>query len=126
MASIDLQGISAEELSRRFAALRALVGHYHNDPAYRRRVEADPVAAFAEKGIDLPANIEIRVVANTDDRLYVAFPADPSLALNDEAFAAVAGGNTTGSVGTAGTVSSLSCPLDTLGSASTTSTVGSI
>ena len=106
-------------------AFRRLVERYHADPVYRRRVEADPVTAFAEKGIDLPAGIEFRVVANTDERIYVPLPADPSLTLGDEALAAIAGGKT---VGTASSISSTGTFLcaSVASTASTINTVSSL
>ena len=104
-------------------AFRALAERYHDDPAYRRRVQADPVAAFAEKGLDLPAGIEVRVVANTDDRVYVPIPPDPSLVLNDEMLNdAAGGGGTAGSAGSLTTVSTYLCACGP----STVSTVNSI
>ena len=120
---------NAPERSGTIAAFRVLVNRYHGDPAYRRRVEADPVSAFGEKGIDLPAGIELpagvefRVVANTDDRLYVPFPPDPNLSLSDEALAAVAGAGLgqLSSASSASTFSSISSCLGTISSASTSS-----
>ena len=113
MVTIDI----TNEFHQQMNQFRALVQRYYADPDYRRQVEADPVAAFREQGMELPSDIEVRVLANTDDTFYVVLPPDPNTDLGDEMLAAVAGGkyqpstvfsvSTYGSAG--GTMGSVAC-----------------
>ena len=100
MATIDITDASASAVHRRMNQFRALVQRYHADPDYRRQVEADPVAAFREQGMELPGNIAVRVLANTDDTRYIIMSPDPNADLGDETLAAIAGG--AGSFGSTG------------------------
>ena len=95
------------------------------DPQLRRRLETDPRAALVEMGAPAPENVEFRVVSNTDDTTWIAFPPDPNAELSDDMLAAVSGGgassaSSVGSVGTASTI--LSC----WGTASSAGSLGSI
>ena len=101
MVTIDITGSSASALHQRVNQFRALVQRYHADPDYRRQVEADPVAAFREQGMELPRDIAVRVLANTDDTRYIIMPPDPNTDLSDEMLTAVAGGDTFATGGTA-------------------------
>ena len=125
---IEADSVWAEAYSRNIGPFRALVRRYHDDAGYRRRVQADPIAAFREQGIEWPAGgaapdgVEVRVVANTDDRLYVVLPSDPNWDLGDEALAgASGGGNTAGSLSTSGTMlcSSAGSTASSVGTVST-------
>ena len=131
MATIDITDTSASAVHQQMSQFRVLVQRYHADPDYRRQVEADPVAAFREQGMKLPSNIAVRVLANTDDRLYIVLPPDPNTDLGDEILAAVAGGKmlddvtigaTTGTMGSAGTLLCASAP-STAGCAGTASSL---
>ena len=121
MATIDI----TNAVHHRMNQFQALVQRYHADADYRRQVEADPVAAFREQGMELPSDIAVRVLANTDDTRYVIMPPDPNTDLGDELLAAVAGGDTgtASTAGTAGTVA-CSCVPVTVGTVGTASTVG--
>ena len=94
------------------------------DPELRRRIEADPRAALVEMGAPAPENVEFRVVSNTGDTTWIAFPPDPNADLSDDMLAPVSGGraSTAGSAGSSSTASSL---LSTFSSASSASTIGS-
>ena len=95
MATTDITGSSASAINQRMNQIRTLVQRYHADPEYRRQVEADPVAAFLEQGMELPSNIAVRVLANTDDTRYIIMPPDPNMGLDDELLSSVAGGAVT-------------------------------
>lgn len=65
------------------------------DPGFRRRLEADPAAAAAEQGLELPEGIrEVRVAENTPETFHVIFPPSPNQSLSDEALREVSGGTT--------------------------------
>ena len=61
------------------------------DPAYRARVEEDPKAALAEKGVDMSGVDEVRIAVDTAETVHVVFPA-PEAPLSDGALKRVVGG----------------------------------
>ena len=127
MATTDATNASATAVHRQMNQFRALVQRYHADPDYRRQVEADPVAAFREQSMELPSNIAVRVLTNTDDTFYMVLPPDPNTGLGDELLAAMAGSGSVSSAGTVSSVGSAACPagsISSMGSAATASTVG--
>jgi hypothetical protein len=66
------------------------------DPAFRARLLADPRAVFAELGLSIPPEIQIRAVEETAGQYYLVLPAvaeRPSGAsLSDTQLEAVTGG----------------------------------
>lgn len=86
----------------------------------------DPQRFFSEKGIFVPAGLEIQVHENTSDTFYMIFPPDPNEMLRDEALMAVAGGKTASTSGTAGTLSSASTLTLSWGTASSAACVGTM
>ena len=95
------------------------------DPQLRRRIETDPRAALTGMGTPVPENVEFRVVSNTDDTTWIAFPPDPNAELTDDMLAAVSGGgaSSASSVGSIGSASTLpSC----WGTASSAGCLGSV
>ena len=64
------------------------------DDALKARFMTDPKAVLAEHGIDVPANIDVNVVANTDNTVHITMPPAPAGAgeLSDEELAGAAGG----------------------------------
>ena len=116
MATVDISKGWADAYARNIGPFRELAERYHDDPGFRRRAEADPVAAFRENGIELPGNAEIRIKVNTDDKLYILMPPDPNLTLRDEGLEMLSGGSRglgNECVGTLGSVGCLSCPMGT-------------
>ena len=89
---------------------RRLVERSLQDDAFRQRLLADPKAAVEEElGIQLPAEVQIRVVEETADTIYLALPsaspAGEGGELSDRELDAVAGGDGTYS----GEVSAFPC-----------------
>ena len=99
------------------------------DSTFHERVQADPRAAFASWGMDVPPDIDVRVHVNTDDTFYLAFPPDPNVVLSDEALSVVAGGgktaSTVSSTSSASTLSCLPSCASTGGSAGSMASAGS-
>ena len=64
------------------------------DEALKARFMADPKAVMAEHGMDVPANIDVNVVENTDNTVHITMPQAPAGAgeLSDEELVNVAGG----------------------------------
>ena len=109
MAGSKTEGALAEALYKNIGSFNDFVSRYYGNADYRRRVDADPVAALRENGIDLPGGVEIQVRVNTDDTFYLVMPPDPNTELDDETMAAIAGGG--GTIGTLTSLGSFSCPL---------------
>ena len=64
------------------------------DEALKARFMSDPKAVLAEHGIDVPANIDVNVVENSDNTVHITMPKAPSgsTELSDEEMASAAGG----------------------------------
>ena len=78
-------------------ALAKLFAACWKDEALKARFMTDPKAVLAEHGIDVPANIDVNVVENTDNTVHITMPQAPAGAgeLSDEELAGAAGGNIT-------------------------------
>ena len=63
-----------------------------SDPAFRAKLLADPRATLLAEGVQVPADVTIKVVENTGDVIHLVLPARPSDALSDEALAAISAG----------------------------------
>jgi hypothetical protein len=64
------------------------------DEALKARFMSDPKAVLAEHGIDVPANIDVNVIENTDKTVHITMPITPANAshLSDQELSAAAGG----------------------------------
>ena len=65
------------------------------DEALKARFMSDPKAVLAEHGIDVPDNIDVNVVENSDNTVHITMPKAPegAMGLSDEELAEAAGGN---------------------------------
>ena len=63
------------------------------DPGFRAKLQADPVAALAEWGLSVTPGVEFRVVENSPDVRYFVLPVDLNIPLPDSQMQAVAGGS---------------------------------
>ena len=104
---------------------RAIGDAWENDPAYRALLVEDPRKALADKGLDLPKDVDARVRVNSEDKTHVVFPPDPNSILGDETLASVHGGIHASTAGSVGSVSSVGSIPSTASSAATTGTIGS-
>ena len=52
------------------------------DDALKARFMADPKAVLAERGIDMPDNIDVKVVENSDNTVHITMPKAPEGTLN--------------------------------------------
>ncbi|MCP4835349.1 MAG: NHLP leader peptide family natural product precursor [Phycisphaera sp.] len=64
------------------------------DDAVRDRFLDDPRSVLAEFGVEVPEDLEVRVVQNDDDLVHVTLPATPAShpSLSDEELSLAAGG----------------------------------
>ena len=112
-------------LSDRMALNESIVALAHEweaDPEARSRADETLRGLFSERGIEVPGEVELRVVENSRGVHHMVMPPDPNAALADEALSGVSGGNCVGSAGTASSVGSLISTLSTGGTASSAST----
>jgi len=65
-----------------------------NDPAFMQELKANPKAVIAkEYGVQMPDNVDVKVIEETPTSLYLRLPPNPSdLELSDEQLELVAGG----------------------------------
>ena len=122
MAEVRLPDSSPEAFAQQTAVILKIAERYRSEPDLRATLAGDAHRALTGMGLLLPEGVEVRVHANTADTLYLVLPPDPNVELSDEALAAVAGGD---SVGSAGTVSTFGSIPGTWGSLGTASSVGS-
>jgi hypothetical protein len=95
---------------------------YHEDPDVRLQAENAPHALLREHGLSVKGNVDVRILANTDDVFYLLMPPDPNIELADEDLGVVAaGGKSAASAGSASTVSSVATCLASVASAATAS-----
>ena len=77
-------------------ALAQLFAACWKDEALKARFMADPKAVLKEHGLDVPDNMDVKVVENADDCVHITLPAPPTGHgdLSDEELSNAAGGTT--------------------------------
>ncbi len=75
-------------------AMAELFAACWKDEALKARFMSDPKAVLAERGIDVPDNIDVNVVENSDNTVHITMPKAPggTAELSDEELAGAAGG----------------------------------
>jgi len=74
-------------------AVRArMIARAWRDPAFKKKLAADPKAVLVEAGITLPDGVTVSLVEDSDTHLHLVLPARP-VALSDAQLDAVAGGD---------------------------------
>jgi hypothetical protein len=75
-------------------ALAQLFAACWKDEALKARFMSDPKAVLAEHGMDVPANMNVNVVENSDNTVHITMPAVPTGAakLSDKELSNAAGG----------------------------------
>jgi len=103
----------------------SLSRQYRDDAEFRARMDADPHAVLARRGVEVPADVEIRIVRNTKETLNLVLVRAESSYLSDEAMNEIAGGSSASTIGSAGSAGSASSVPSTFSSASSASSVAS-
>lgn len=62
-----------------------------SDAAFKDRLLADPLAVLRAEGVDVPTGMQVRAVADTDQRVHLVIPTRP-VDLSDAELEQVAGG----------------------------------
>ena len=75
-------------------ALAEIFAACWKDEALKARFMSDPKAVLAERGIDVPDNMNVNVVENSDNTVHITMPNEPTGAmdLSDEELRVAAGG----------------------------------
>lgn len=69
-----------------------IVAKAWDDASFKQRLLSEPKMVFQENGINIPDELEIRVLENTVDSVYFILPIKPSEELSDEQLETVTGG----------------------------------
>ena len=79
-------------------ALGQLFAACWKDEALKARFMTDPKAVLKEHGLDVPDNLDAKVVENADDCVHITLPAPPAgyMDLTDAELANAAGGGSGG------------------------------
>jgi hypothetical protein len=62
------------------------------DANFKKKLLADPAAALKASGLEVPRGLQVKVVENTDQVLYLVLPPKPSGEISEEDLEKVAGG----------------------------------
>ena len=62
------------------------------DDAFKQKLLSDTVTALKEERVELPVGLELRVVQNTENLLFIGLPTSSSRALSEKELGDVAGG----------------------------------
>ena len=81
--------MKSEELGKK---LGQVIAKAWADDVFRQRMLSDAHAALKEEGVKLPAGLELRVVQNTENLLFIGLPTSSSRALSGKELGDVAGG----------------------------------
>ncbi len=103
-------------IRRQGAVFQNLADACRSDEDRLREVEERPKDVLREHGIDMPMDVDVKVVLNTRDTFHLAMPPDPNQALQDESLLAVAGGKTAGTASSAATIGCVPSTVSTAGS----------
>ena len=79
--------------SKRQAVMTKIITKAWSDPEYKARLKADPSAALAEAGVNVPKNVTVQVHEETDSIVHLVLPPSPAEGvLSDEDLENIAGG----------------------------------
>ncbi len=102
---------SVDVATERYEEFLAVADRYRNDGEFRDAIDGGSEDALAAFGMESPgfADMEARVVANTDELQHFILPPDPNANLTDEQLGRIAGGGGESTLSTAGTLSTALC-----------------
>ncbi len=94
-----LKQIISQAMNTRFKFEQKLIQRVWEDENFKEELLSNPQAVYArESGEELPKNIEVEVLQETANKVYLVIPTNPTSAMTDEeelseeALEAVAGG----------------------------------
>lgn len=80
-----------EELGKK---LGHVIAKAFADNAFKQKLLSNTIAVLKEEGVELPVGLELRVVQNTDNLLFIGLPIDSPQELSDKKLDKVDGGTT--------------------------------
>ena len=77
------------------SAMSKLFSACWRDDELKARFMADPKSVLTEFGLNVPENLDVKVVENTDNCIHITVPSNPSAdaEISDEELTAAIGGN---------------------------------
>ncbi len=69
-----------------------LIIHAWQDEAFKQQLLSQPKEALAKEGINLPSNVEVSVLEEKPNHVYLVLPINPASELSDAELESVAGG----------------------------------
>jgi len=115
------QQVNKAQIDKYRKAYGQIVAKAWKDPAFANRLKSDPKAVLKEHGVEVPANVSVKVVSSGQNELHIPLPQKPGGELDDEHLKQVAGGECASTAGTAGTAG---CPVSSASTAGSTGTAG--
>lgn len=95
----ELKQLISQAMNERYEFEHKLIGRAWEDEAFKQELLSNPKAVFEkESGQKLPKEVEIEVLQETPNKVYLVFPNNPvsdvaaEEELSEEALEAVAGG----------------------------------
>ena len=92
----QLKQVISQAMNTRFEFERQLIQRALEDEKFKQELLKNPNAVYAkESGEKLPKDLEIQVLQETANKVYLVLPTSPAIAeeeLSEEALEAVAGG----------------------------------
>ncbi len=124
--SAAMSPTSVDVATERYEQFLAVADRYRNDEAFRRAIDDGREDAFAAFGMEPPlADLEARVIANTDELHHFILPPDPNANLTDEQLSSIAGGTSTASSAGSLSTGACSCFFSTISSLGTVGSAAS-
>ena len=74
MVKIEVSGITEEELKKSQDIYTDVVARYYGDRDFKAKVDADPATTLRAAGMDIPKNVTVELLFNTDKLLHVVLP----------------------------------------------------
>ena len=67
--------LTPERIERNQRIYADVVARYYGDPNFRAKMDADPTRVLKAEGFDVPEDVTIRLLFNTDNVLNIVLPA---------------------------------------------------
>jgi hypothetical protein len=81
----ELKQIISQAMNTRFEFEQKLIQRVWEDENFKQELLSNPQAVYArESGEELPKNIEVEVLQETANKVYLVIPTNPTPAMTDE------------------------------------------
>ncbi|MCC5660822.1 NHLP leader peptide family RiPP precursor [Nostoc sp. XA010] len=95
----ELKKVISQAMNTRFEFEQKLIQRAWEDETFRQELLNNPKAVYArEAGVEIPTNLEIELIQETENKVYIVLPNTPASTiategeLSEESLEAVAGG----------------------------------